>query len=434
MIVNVICALIETFIEIFICFDIFIKAYDRRNMHNKFVKAVVCILLVIIYAFKTFSNVRNLFSISEILIELPVMVITLWIIIRAEFIRIVSWCFFNIINIMLLKLPTLVIIGVAYGESLSDLALMRNSQVWSRFVNCIIFFILYLIYIKNKNSIIKCIKSISYQQAVLLGLGSIEYIIILYIMYIGWHGFTIQTFILTLCLILMLFMFIVCLLILLEYQIIIRMNHLLKSKENSMRTNYTLINHEIERNRKINHDKKYDLEYLYYCFEQKDYENGLNYIKQKENYYNISNQNTIWTGNGSIDFLINRAKARADEKKILFTIKVDIVEIPIEEYDFFSMLSNLLDNAIEASEPKNENERFISLQILSLNNVFRLRLENSYLIEPMKRGKRFISHKDGSTLHGWGIENVKEIVYKYDGKIDINYGNGIFLVDLIMIK
>ena len=215
---------------------------------------------------------------------------------------------------------------------------------------------------------------------------------------------------------------------------IVKINSMLKSKENNMQLNYLLINQEIERNRKINHDKKHDLEFLYYCFEQRDYEKGLNYIKQKENYYNLLQKNQTWTGYGSIDFLINRAKARSNEKKILFTIKVDIVEIPIKEYDFFSVLSNLLDNAIEASMQNKENEGWISVQILSLNNVFKLKMENTYLTEPIMKNKCFVSSKGDNKDHGWGIENVKEIVAKYDGEFNINYGNGIFLVNLIVIK
>ena len=98
------------------------------------------------------------------------------------------------------------------------------------------------------------------------------------------------------------------------------------------------------------------------------------------------------------------------------------------------MLSNLLDNAIEASSQNNEGEGRITLQILSLNNVFKLKIENTYLIEPDKRGKHFVSNKEDKELHGWGIENVKEVVNRYDGEIDIKYGNGIFLVIIILIR
>ena len=433
MIVNVICAAIETFIQMFVCFGVFIKAYDRKRNLSKFAKIVLFIILIIVYLCKVKANNISLISTSTILTDFPITIILIWIITGSKITKIVSWCFFSTATTILLKLPTLVIIGLVYDKSLSEMTLINNSQTWSRVINCAIFILVLIIGVKYQYFVIKYLKAMAYQRIVLLFIGAIEYLIIYYIMYIGWYGFTIQTLILTLSLIFMLFVSIVCLVVLIEYQLVTRINHLLKSKESNLRENYLLINQEINRNRRINHDKKHDFEYLYHCFEQKDYQKGLDYINQKDNYYNTLQRNLTWTGNGSIDFLINRAKARADEKKILFIIKVDIVEIPIEEYDFFSMLSNLLDNAIEAAMQNSDGNGRIALQILSLGNVFRLRLENTYVTEPVKKGKRFISSKDNNVLHGWGIENVREIVEKYDGKLDIDYGNGIFLVDLIVI-
>lgn len=434
MIVNVICAAVETFVEIAICFGLFIKAYGIDYKDNKYRKAVVSILILSWFLFKTLNNIISIFSFTAIVIVFPVMTALLWLIVRSKFTRIAAWCFFDTMSNNIIKLPTLVITGLVYNEAVSNTNLVKSTQIWAKVINGFIFIVIFVIYIKKNKVIVKHFANMPHQQTIFWFIGFIGYIIIAYVMYLGWNGFTIQTFILTICLILMLFMFIVCLIIILEYHIMIRMNNLLKSKENNIKANYLLVAQEIERNRKINHDNKHDLEYLYHCFENKDYEHGIMYIKQKENNYNRLQKNLIWTGYGSIDFLINRAKARADEKKILFTIKVDIVEIPIEEYDFFSVLSNLLDNAIEASMQNDESEGYISLQILSLNNVFKLRLENSYLIEPVKRDKRFISHKGDNDMHGWGIENVKEIVKKYNGRFDINYGDGIFLAIIVLIQ
>lgn len=432
MIVNVVCALIETFIEMSICIGISVKAYGCKSNANRFLRIVITSLLCFNFVIKAFNNIVSIYSISAILTDFLITVILLCVIIRKEILRIISWSLFSTVNIEFLKLPMLVIIGIIYDETLSEMNLINNSQNWSRVINCIIFILLFIVCIKYNKPIIKYL-GMEHQRIVMLFVGCIEYLIIMYIVFIGWNGFTIHTFILTLCLIVMLFLLIVCLIVLLEYQMVIRINRLLKAKEHNMKINYSLISQEIERNRKINHDNKYDFEYLYHCLEQKDYEKGLDYIKQKKNCHNLIQKNLTWTGYGSIDFLINRAKARTDDEKISFTIKVDIVEIPIEEYDFFSVLSNLLDNAIEASMLNNSG-RNISLQILSLNNVFRLKIENTYLIEPIKKGQRFISCKGDSKNHGWGIENVKEIINKYNGEFNISYGNGIFLVDLIIIQ
>ena len=265
MIVNVICAAIEAFAQMSICFGIFIKAYGREERLNKRYKILAILLICIVYVYKTINNIINIFSISVILLEIPAISIILWLIVREDFIRTVVWCLFSTMTLITLKLPILVTIGLISDGALSN-TLVKNSQIWSRIVICILFIIVLAIYHKKGKFIIKHLKNLSYQRFVLLFIGAIEYLIILYIMYLGWYGFTIHTFILTLCLILMLFLLIVCLVAIIEYHIMARLNLLLKSKENNMRKDYALIDQEIERNRKINHDNKHDLEYLYNCF------------------------------------------------------------------------------------------------------------------------------------------------------------------------
>ena len=105
------------------------------------------------------------------------------------------------------------------------------------------------------------------------------------------------------------------------------------------------------------------------------------------------------------------------------------------EYDIFYVLGNLLDNAIEAVEKCDADNRYINVKMMNKNNMFQLYIENSYIIEPHKKGKRFISTKENEkSEHGWGIENVKEIVERYKGMLDISYQNQRFQIDLALIK
>ena len=68
------------------------------------------------------------------------------------------------------------------------------------------------------------------------------------------------------------------------------------------------------------------------------------------------------------------------------------------------------------------------------NGKLSLMLENNYRIEPKKKGKRLMSSKGEGSLHGWGVESVKDIVEKYQGTITITYGDGIFMVKIVLIQ
>ncbi|NJA01277.1 sensor histidine kinase, partial [Clostridioides difficile] len=90
--------------------------------------------------------------------------------------------------------------------------------------------------------------------------------------------------------------------------------------------------------------------------------------------------------------------------------------------DLCTIFSNSLDNAIEAS-----------LKIPDLSNrkvVLKARCEKEYFsylltnnkVNPINRKQElFISDKKDSNSHGYGIENIREIVNKYNGKLDISY-------------
>lgn len=45
---------------------------------------------------------------------------------------------------------------------------------------------------------------------------------------------------------------------------------------------------------------------------------------------------------------------------------------------------------------------------------------------------RIQSDKGDSTIHGFGLSNVREIVEKYDGTMDISYTEDIFTVTILI--
>ena len=72
------------------------------------------------------------------------------------------------------------------------------------------------------------------------------------------------------------------------------------------------------------------------------------------------------------------------------------------------------------------------LNIENVNSVLILKLWNTSCKVPYVKKDRFITDKDDSNVHGWGVESVKSIVNKYNGSIEFKYDETFFEVVIIM--
>lgn len=98
------------------------------------------------------------------------------------------------------------------------------------------------------------------------------------------------------------------------------------------------------------------------------------------------------------------------------------VEFPsnsdIQSQDICAILSNLLDNAIEACEKnKVASNKWINLTIRVINAMIVIKVENSMEVKPIIKNNNLLTSKADDKLHGWGIKIVKSAVEKYGGVI-----------------
>lgn len=100
--------------------------------------------------------------------------------------------------------------------------------------------------------------------------------------------------------------------------------------------------------------------------------------------------------------------------------------------DLCTIVSNSLDNAIEAVRKQEKAEdRKVTLKARYEKGYFSYKLVNSKCNEICTKNGSFLSDKAGKN-HGYGIENIREIVEKYDGKLDIDYTDTEFTLFLYM--
>lgn len=141
----------------------------------------------------------------------------------------------------------------------------------------------------------------------------------------------------------------------------------------------------------------------------------------------------ISTGNPAFDSLIN-IKLRTAQVKYNADIKADIQipqDINIKNSDFNIIVGNLLDNSLNALEKCKEN-KWISFDIHFSKSVLFLSLANSYNGELNVRDGKILTTKEKQHEHGIGLHNVKTVVEKYNGVLEISHTDHTFTVDMMI--
>lgn len=121
--------------------------------------------------------------------------------------------------------------------------------------------------------------------------------------------------------------------------------------------------------------------------------------------------------------LSEKAKECAD-RQIEFQVKARIpTQISLSDYHICSLLSNLLDNAIEACCSMEEAKRKININATVQKQCFYLLIENSCTLEYAKRPRR--------QGRGLGVEIVKKIVEHYQGQMQVKTLEEWYSVEII---
>ena len=133
-----------------------------------------------------------------------------------------------------------------------------------------------------------------------------------------------------------------------------------------------------------------------------------------------------------INAILNTKYEESRNKEINFIMKIsDLSCITIKDEDIVVLLSNLLNNAIEACEKS--KEKMIKMKFVIEDNQIILSVRNTISDMPTSvDGKLVSTKKDEEDGHGIGMENIAEVVEKYSGKYVIDFDEKWFAVSMII--
>lgn len=135
-------------------------------------------------------------------------------------------------------------------------------------------------------------------------------------------------------------------------------------------------------------------------------------------------------GNHVIDAIINSKieESAHINATFIYRVRLPYPDVKISPVDICAVLSNQLDNAIEACAllPVGE-DRFISLDIWKKESFVFFKVINRTNKEPEKDRFQLVSTKNESDgIHGLGIKNIRETAEKYGGSLEMTCENGHF--------
>lgn len=186
--------------------------------------------------------------------------------------------------------------------------------------------------------------------------------------------------------------------------------------------------------RKLRHDMKNHLICLKEYISSGNNEEAMNYISSVSGLMSHS-ANNIDTGNSTLDAILFHKKAYAQSKNIKVNYDIQIPQgLKLDGADCCILLGNALDNAIEANE-KLENEilRYIDCRILYQKNSFICNIKNPTSENVIIKNNSIATTKQNKKEHGIGLENIKQIVEKYNGTFNINFENNVFELTFMLL-
>ncbi len=138
------------------------------------------------------------------------------------------------------------------------------------------------------------------------------------------------------------------------------------------------------------------------------------------------------SGNMAIDSIINFKIQEAMQKDIKITHEIIVPEaMNIPSFDITVILGNLLDNAIRAADSADES-KYIDIKAWYSKSRLFFKIENAYSGKIITENNKLVTTHSDKENHGIGLENVRKVLNKYDGNMNIEYKNNIFSVLILM--
>ncbi|NLP26774.1 MAG: GHKL domain-containing protein [Clostridiales bacterium] len=185
--------------------------------------------------------------------------------------------------------------------------------------------------------------------------------------------------------------------------------------------------------KKIKHDMRNNLINISMLINQGKNDEVINYINELTANIQQSRSNICRSGNSIVDAIINCKVTFCESNNIRLNLKADkLPELNTSFSEMTTMLSNVLDNSIEASLKLDEAEREIDVHIFIYKNYAVFSVINKFNSELNTENGVIKTTKLNKSIHGYGLSLIEDTVTKNNGIFNYSYDNNLFKVTVML--
>lgn len=190
---------------------------------------------------------------------------------------------------------------------------------------------------------------------------------------------------------------------------------------------YRTLSEEREIHKARSHDYLNHLNTLLVLAEGNDRTREIDYLKDQIG-EESERVDIIDTGDAVINAVLNIKYREAKKKGIVMPLMIDdLSDLKISESDIVTILSNILDNAIEAADQCDTKKIVLQISKEDEGKTLHIDSSNTYVGDIAVDKGRYTTKKDKEN-HGYGLSNIRYAVEKNKGECIIDAKDGIFRI------
>ena len=178
----------------------------------------------------------------------------------------------------------------------------------------------------------------------------------------------------------------------------------------------------------LRHDMRLLLNNLALSIEKDDKKTSLKMISGFVKQVNATSLHR-YCKNDTINYILTNFEGKCTAQEIDFRATIELADLPVDEILFSSIISNALDNAINAQTELSPSDRHIKLMLKDSDGKLLLSVKNPFKEKPVFVDGLPVSNEKG---HGYGTQSIRYVTEKLGGKCQFSLQNNIFVLRVVL--